>query len=373
MANDDQDDLAFLEAMARDGVQPLDKNKPPRKQQTRTSNKPSSTASRAKSATQTAPGPAPSRPLTTPLAKSLDARASAAPSARQPNTQAPPTAAAADQKTLADLRQALARAENALEREQGERAHERDQQKREREQHEQALSELKRERARLENKNRQLRERIAQQQKDDEKHCAIEHVLTARGCMDRDEAVAVLRGLLDKRPDELLAAVELASAEALERLLDQRVAMVAHDYDVDMGEETVIVRVSPERCEITGGSDIQAEFRRFVDACARAQAGQITIVGGSPAYRRQLTHLAAPFARHLKLKLVDGTKRREKRRAEADKRNSALVVIWGATELDHSVSAVYTSGSGDKVLTVRHRGISGMLAQVTEHLDRSAG
>jgi hypothetical protein len=264
------------------------------------------------------------------------------------------------------LRDAAARAEQA------ERvlAAEREQWQREREQWQREREQWQRERARHEDRNRQLRHSLAEAEKAAQARTRLADLLSKRGCADRDEAIQVMRGLMDKRPDQLIDVIELTESEPLARLLDDRVAFVAHDLDVDLGADTVVVRVPAARCEITGGSDIQAGFRQFVEACQRAQVRRVTIVGGSPSYRRELDQLAASH-KDLKLNLVSGTKRRERKRAEADKRTSDIVVIWGATELDHSVSAVYTQGTG-KVLTVRHRGISGMLEQLTEHLLRGS-
>ncbi len=197
-------------------------------------------------------------------------------------------------------------------------------------------------------------------------------VLEARGLRDDAEAATALALVLDRRPREFLDAIKLSEKRSLTDLLERRLALVAEGIDVELGPDCAILRVSPERCEISGGSDIRVGFRRFVDSCRRARVGRVTIVGGSPAYRKELKRLAQPHGKELRLNLVSGTKRREKKRAEADMRSSDLVVIWGATELDHSVSAVYsgTCRSGDRPLQVGHRGISRMLSTIADWLDR---
>ncbi len=201
----------------------------------------------------------------------------------------------------------------------------------------------------------------------------LRDVLQARGCSDMDEEAQVLQQLLELWPKELLDAIELASPQPLAAVLEDRVALVAENLDLDGielgGAESscAVLRVSPERCEISGGSDIRVEFRRFVDACRKVAAERVTIVGGSPAYRKQLKTLAGPYHKELRLDLIPGNRRRERRRAESDVRSSSLVVIWGATELDHSVSDVYTQGNAP-VLRVPHRGISRMLSHVAESL-----
>lgn len=224
------------------------------------------------------------------------------------------------------------------------------------------------ERRNLADQSRRLREELGQHEQDRARHVSLRAVLEERGLVDDTEMVAVLEGLLAQHAHELLDAVELTSRDRLIHLLDQRVALVHDPARCELGQSCVVVRVPPERCELTGGSDIRAAFRRLVAACQHAGAGYLTIVGGSPAYRRQLDALAEPHRPTLRLNLVSGTKRRERRRAEADMRKSDLVVIWGATELDHSVSGLYT-GDAAPILRVPHRGISRMLERVAAWLD----
>jgi hypothetical protein len=125
----------------------------------------------------------------------------------------------------------------------------------------------------------------------------------------------------------------------------------------------VVVRVSPERCEVCGGSDIRVAFDLLLRASRRAGVTRLVIVGGSPAYRTQLKELAR--GTDLKLDLVPGDSKLGKRRARND---AERVVIWGATELDHGTSAAYEH-LGDRLVRVPHRGISRMLREVAEGLE----
>ncbi|HWN67997.1 MAG TPA: hypothetical protein VNM90_10170, partial [Haliangium sp.] len=224
------------------------------------------------------------------------------------------------------------------------------------------------ERRGLSEQTRRLRAAVAEHERRIAEHVSLREVLTRRGLVGDGEMVEAMRGLLAQRAPELLGAIELTTPAPLMHLLDQSLVLVHDPTGHSLGEATVVVRVPPERCEITGGSDIRASFHRLVAACERAGVGAITVVGGSPAYRQQLDTLAAPHRPALRLNLVSGTRRREKRRAEADMRKSDVVVIWSATELDHSVSALYTSGS-TPTLHVPHRGISRMLDHVAEWLE----
>ena len=147
------------------------------------------------------------------------------------------------------------------------------------------------------------------------------------------------------------------------------------DYQADLevpfepDKNMVVVPVSKDRCEICSGSDIAASFHGFVQACVDRDVRRATIVGGSPAYRRKLQGLADDDEQAPKLNLVSGTRKREKRRAASDMRSSDVVVIWGGTELDHSVSEVYR-GKDARIVRVAHRGIARMLQIVRSELRR---
>ncbi len=200
---------------------------------------------------------------------------------------------------------------------------------------------------------------------------SVAQVLMDRGCADDLEMLQVLNGLLLQRPREFLEALVLAHPQELTTVLVERVAFVSRDVEFEPDANTVVVYVKKARCEISGGSDVQANFHGFVQACLDQEVHKITIVGGSPAYRKQLKLLAAKHDDAPTLNLVSGTRRREKRRAEADMRGSEAVVLWGGTELDHSVTSVYSGGS-TRLIRVAHRGIARMLQLVRGELRKRA-
>ena len=189
---------------------------------------------------------------------------------------------------------------------------------------------------------------------------SVAQVLIERGCADDLEMLQVLNGLLLQRPREFLEALVLSHPQELTAVLVDRVALVSRDVEFTPDANTVVVYVSKERCEISGGSDVQANFHGFVQACLDQDVKKLTIVGGSPAYRKQLKALADQHDDAPTLNLVSGTRRRERRRAEADLRGSDAVILWGGSELDHSVTSAYTAGTG-RVVRVAHRGIARML------------
>jgi len=190
----------------------------------------------------------------------------------------------------------------------------------------------------------------------------LREALLERGIDDETEGAELLLALLDRNPGELLDALE-ARPELAERLLG-RVILVCERAECQPGSpQAVVVRVSPDRCEVCGGSDIRVAFDLLLRASRRAGVTRLVIVGGSPAYHTQLRNLAR--GTDLKLDLVVGHSKLGKRRA----RNEAeRVVIWGATILDHGTSAAYDH-LGDRLIRVPHRGISRMLREVAEVLD----
>lgn len=191
----------------------------------------------------------------------------------------------------------------------------------------------------------------------------LEQVLSDRGLSGHDEHLEVLRRLLELRPDELIDSVQVHDSVPVRSLLDQRVALVCSKESCQPDGPGVVLRVPPGRCEVCGGSDTRAAWSRFVAACEGEAVRRLVFVGGSPAYRKQLRSLAEGGS--LKVEFVPGSVRRPKPKADADMRRADLVVIWGSTILDHSISENYRSDAGPaRLVPVNIRGISRMLDAV---------
>ena len=187
-----------------------------------------------------------------------------------------------------------------------------------------------------------------------------------------DEQATVFDGLA--RQGKLRTFVDQLAptdAERLTRWLDEHTVLLGDCGDCPGADARAVLRVPRSRCEVCGGSDIRREARRFVDACLNHGTTRVTIVGGSPKYHRQLRELVQH--RVLKLRLVPGDARRSLRQARDDLRGSDLVIIWGATVLDHATSAPYTQQRElGRLHTVQQRGITSMLGAVVDHLSSSA-
>lgn len=123
-------------------------------------------------------------------------------------------------------------------------------------------------------------------------------------------------------------------------------------------------------CERCGGSDNHRAGIALIEAFRRCSFRKLCVVGGSPSVRQELR---AELADSIELKMVDGTERRTGDQARADMEWADLVLVWGASELHHKVSMLYTQGPSalrHKVLTVPRRGVAALLGAAVEHLQK---
>jgi hypothetical protein len=129
--------------------------------------------------------------------------------------------------------------------------------------------------------------------------------------------------------------------------------------------ERRVVVVVKERCAICGGSSNERAIAALETACAEAGVRRLVVVGGSPGTRGDLRGRV----RKLELRLVDGVTRRTLRQARDDLAWADLVVIWGATEIDHKTSALY---AGPNVVTCQRRGVTSLVETVLTRLSPRA-
>jgi hypothetical protein len=125
-------------------------------------------------------------------------------------------------------------------------------------------------------------------------------------------------------------------------------------------------------CPHCGGSDNARAARELLAACALAGIQRVLVVGGSPSVREELR---AALGAALQLRTVDGTERRTQERARGDLEWAQLVVLWGATELDHKVSSHYAHppvAQRAKLVHVARRGVAALATAAVEHLRRKS-
>ena len=127
-----------------------------------------------------------------------------------------------------------------------------------------------------------------------------------------------------------------------------------------------VLRVDDGRCERCGGSDHRAAALRFAEACEKHSVERIVVVGGSPSTRQAVrAHLA-----NLDVECIDGTRAMTSQRARQLIDRADLVLVWGATQLHHSVSSQFDSPRDKrKVISTQRRGLASLLDDGARHLE----
>jgi hypothetical protein len=123
-------------------------------------------------------------------------------------------------------------------------------------------------------------------------------------------------------------------------------------------------------CEHCGGSNNRRAEVSFLEVCQRHGVRRVVVVGGSPSVREELEE---KLGAQLELRMVDGTERRTAVKAQSDLEWGDMVLIWGATELHHKVSAHYTQPGTPhrhKVVHVARRGVAALLEAGITHLEK---
>ncbi len=157
-------------------------------------------------------------------------------------------------------------------------------------------------------------------------------------------------------------------------LLREHFALHCSDADcrkVAEGSGREPVHCDPKSaCERCGGSANARAETSLIEACHLHQVRRLVIVGGSPSVREEIER---SLGAALELRMIDGTERRTADRAKSDLEWADLVLVWGASELHHKVSWLYTQGPPQhrrKVVHVARRGVAALLAAGVEHLEK---
>jgi hypothetical protein len=192
----------------------------------------------------------------------------------------------------------------------------------------------------------------------------------------RARAALEQAGLTNARKKRIAAS----KLEAIKAVLDQQFLLLCTRTAcraTAAGDGRVVLDAArPTACRVCAGSANASEIERAIAALAERGLRRVVVVGGSPSTREELDGL---IGRRLELRLVSGTERRTAREAKADLGWADVVVIWGATELDHKVSKLYTddaSSSSSRVVTCPRRGIAALaetLARAAQSPARGAG
>jgi len=124
------------------------------------------------------------------------------------------------------------------------------------------------------------------------------------------------------------------------------------------GGRQVAPAATEAACDICGGSANQKAIDEMVAAYKAQGWDHLVVVGGSPNARAAFE---AGVGGRIELRLISGTARRTKTDAVKDIEWADRVVIWGGTQLNHKVSALY---SGPKVSAVGRRSIQAVCDEV---------
>jgi hypothetical protein len=164
-------------------------------------------------------------------------------------------------------------------------------------------------------------------------------------------------------------ALHESKLPAAERVLSDRFAFTCASCAADAHAARPAVRqfvVTDDRCESCGGSANGAAASRFVAACRAAGVRRVLIVGGNPATR----DVARRLLSELDVTLIDGTVALPSGRARQLTERAELILVWGATQLDHRVSKHFTDIHDPKVVRVARRGLAALLSSGTLHLGK---
>jgi hypothetical protein len=194
----------------------------------------------------------------------------------------------------------------------------------------------------------------------------LTELLTDRGLRGDDEQAAAVRALADaRRLSELSRHLSAADPAPVAELLSNRLVLHCGREDCPVPVGVSVVRVSLARCEVCDGSDTRRSIRRFGESLLLRGVKRLTLVGGSPPYHRILKEHLDP---RVELHLIPGDARHTQAQAQSEHRWAQLILVWGGTLLDHSVSSHYT-GDDPPTLRVPHRGMARMLDLAREALD----
>ena len=132
------------------------------------------------------------------------------------------------------------------------------------------------------------------------------------------------------------------------------------------------VRVDPAACEVCGGSNVRRATRALALCLSSRGVRRVLIVGGKGA---QHTEIEDPLrAAGLEVRFVDGTSGSPSRRdAAPDLLWAEVLVVWGATQLPHKVSRLYTDDLPahlrGRTVRLARRGIEAVCREVMTHFD----
>ena len=127
------------------------------------------------------------------------------------------------------------------------------------------------------------------------------------------------------------------------------------------------LRVKAQKCEFCNGSKQNKLLAKMANDLSNNNLLEILVVGGSTQSANTLNRAL----KHCKIniKIVEGTKRTNLKTAKILCRSADVVVIWGATQLDHTVSQVFSAAADPaKKVPVARPGLNALADAMNIHL-----
>ncbi len=192
-----------------------------------------------------------------------------------------------------------------------------------------------------------------------------EHGFTRVASQQAARAVLVEAGLTNRRKQNI-------AAEKRERVTAAIEAGIARTCGADAcralldDDGRVPVEVEPTFCEICEGSDITRAVNQMAADLVAARRTRLLVVGGSPAARTQLRTALAGSG--VELDTVVGDRRPGAKRGRELVERADVVVIWATTQLDHTVSGVFTGVAPAKTIVCARRSVSALAQEVSRHV-----
>lgn len=140
--------------------------------------------------------------------------------------------------------------------------------------------------------------------------------------------------------------------------------------EAQAGGRTLFIAPSRDGCHVCGGSANERTLQLARDATASAGLSRIVVVGGSPNLHEDLRK-RTPV--EWELRIVDGTARHTVDQARTNLEWAHVVLIWGATQLDHKVSRLYTVHRDARCVVINRRGLSSLFDAIREHALKRRG
>lgn len=198
----------------------------------------------------------------------------------------------------------------------------------------------------------------------------IRALLTGLGFGD-DEAYAAARQALEesKLTTSKKQRIDGAKRPRVEALLSSAFLVTCGDEGCDARADgrRLLPAASPDQCQVCGGSSNRRALEAAREQMRKARLTRLVVVGGAPSVHESLRRMKPA---EWELRIVEGTARRTADQARGDLRWADLVIVWGATELDHKVSELYTVHRDPRCVTINRRGLAALFDAVTEHTRR---